>query len=79
MALPLPLPFAALLAALLILLAILLVARRSPTRHLPPGPPPIPVIGNILQIPAEHPEEAFAEWAVKYGSPLRGCPWVAEK
>jgi hypothetical protein len=36
--------------------------------HFPPGPKPVPWIGNILQVAAEHPELLFQQWASKYGS-----------
>ncbi|KDR74052.1 hypothetical protein GALMADRAFT_269547 [Galerina marginata CBS 339.88] len=40
----------------------------APSRsNLPPGPRPIPIIGNVLQIPAENQEEVFTEWAAQYG------------
>lgn len=39
----------------------------SPRYRLAPGPQPLPFIGNVLQIPAEHPEKAFAEWGSKHG------------
>ncbi|KAF9444950.1 cytochrome P450 [Macrolepiota fuliginosa MF-IS2] len=43
----------------------------SSRSRLPPGPRPLPFIGNILQIRAEHPEEGFAEWGAKYGDVVR--------
>ncbi|KAH9917073.1 cytochrome P450 [Fomitopsis serialis] len=39
----------------------------SRRRHLPPGPRPFPVLGNILQMALEFPEKRFAQWGKKYG------------
>lgn len=41
--------------------------KTSSGRHLPPGPKPAPLIGNLLQIPSERPEVRFTEWASLYG------------
>lgn len=41
-------------------------------RHLPPGPRPAFVIGNVLQLGSEQPEVLFQKWAAKFGS----CPWI---
>jgi cytochrome P450 len=34
---------------------------------LPPGPPPLPVIGNIHQAPKSHAWLQFTEWGKQYG------------
>ncbi len=52
------------LAALLIY-GLLFVGRRA--RHLPPGPPTLPVIGNAHQIPSKGAHYRLTEWAKQYG------------
>lgn len=43
-----------------------LTGKRSKAR-LPPGPPGLPVVGNIFDIPKSRPWVKFAEWTEKYG------------
>ena len=38
---------------------------------LPPGPPRLPIIGNISQIDEEFQEVTFAQWAKQYGMHIR--------
>ncbi|EPS99953.1 hypothetical protein FOMPIDRAFT_1123536 [Fomitopsis schrenkii] len=35
--------------------------------NLPPGPRPLPLLGNIHQVPLAHPERTFAQWGSRYG------------
>lgn len=35
---------------------------------LPPGPPGLPLIGNVLDLPQTQPYKAYVEWARKYGA-----------
>ncbi|KAL1673429.1 cytochrome P450 [Schizophyllum commune] len=45
--------------------------RREHTRKrggLPPGPPTIPILGNLLQIPRSRAHQRFAQWAKECGS-----------
>ncbi|KAJ7780309.1 cytochrome P450 [Mycena maculata] len=57
----------------LVLLGIILIAgvRRSYKYaykgKLPPGPPGLPVVGNLLQIPKDRAWLVFTEWRKKYG------------
>ncbi|TFK92459.1 cytochrome P450 [Polyporus arcularius HHB13444] len=50
-------------AALLLLIYI----RRAAKRHLPPGPPPLPIIGNVLDFPRKHLGREFRELSRQYG------------
>lgn len=43
----------------------LFVGRRE--KHLPPGPPTLPILGNIHQIPKKSAHFQFSEWAKQYG------------
>lgn len=56
------------LFAVLILVALLL-ARRSFNKALPypPGPKPLPFLGNVLDIPRDSPWLTFSQWAKEYG------------
>lgn len=60
------------LLALLSSLALLLYYRHSRATkryRLPPGPPGLPLIGNLLDMPKEQPCVKYLEWAQQY----RGC------
>lgn len=37
------------------------------SKSLPPGPPRIPIIGNLLQIDGKDPKKTFLQWHKKYG------------
>lgn len=39
----------------------------SSQRKYHPGPTPLPVIGNLLQIPRETPWKTYKEWTKTYG------------
>jgi len=40
----------------------------SSRTNVPPGPRPLPLIGNIHQIPMDDQEEVYTEWAKQYGT-----------
>ncbi|EIM81471.1 cytochrome P450 [Stereum hirsutum FP-91666 SS1] len=44
--------------------------KRRPTHRYPPGPKPYPFIGNVLDIPDQHPYLQYAQWAREYDSPI---------
>ena len=54
-------------------LSILYIYRKThPSAALPPGPPPLPVVGNTFQMPKEQPWLKYAEWAKQYGKGYLG-------
>lgn len=64
--------FAALVATAMVALAAFLYLSRkrmssSPSSPLPPGPPRLPVIGNIYQAPKSHAWLQYEEWGKAYG------------
>lgn len=53
-----------------VLLVVLLLARylrAKPSAQLPPGPRGLPLIGNLLDMPAEQEWLTFAQWGEKWG------------
>lgn len=60
--------------ALLCLLAIIAYVKpwwsKSKTLSLPPGPRPLPLIGNLLDMPRLQPWSKFREYALQYGENL---------
>ncbi|KAI0776618.1 cytochrome P450 [Trametes elegans] len=60
-------------AVLVFVLARLVLARwvhagkHASRARLPPGPPAIPVLGNVHQLPMDYQEKTFAQWAKQYG------------
>jgi hypothetical protein len=68
MALTMTTPMCA-LAAVLVLYSVyrLLQVGRRP-KDFPPGPPTLPILGNIHLIPNENPHLQFQAWAQEYGA-----------
>ncbi|KAH9834632.1 uncharacterized protein C8Q71DRAFT_859598 [Rhodofomes roseus] len=54
----------------LVTLVVLYVVQNRQTtskRHLPPGPRPLPILGNAHQMPSDFAEKVFAQWKDLYG------------
>ncbi|KAJ7923381.1 cytochrome P450 [Mycena leptocephala] len=48
--------------------ALIYFWKLSKSTSLPPGPPKVPLIGNVLSIPTSHQWITFSRWAKDYGS-----------
>lgn len=59
---------AILLLSLLFVAILLLVHDFYTWQYLPPGPPPLPFIGNKLSLPRSKPWLQFQEWSKQYGA-----------
>ena len=60
-----------LLLLLAIVTALIFLKWARPSRlELPPGPKPLPLAGNMFQMPLVKPWETYMEWSRKYGAPL---------
>ena len=59
-------------AVVLCVLAVIIVIRRHKTRlrrlRLPPGPSPLPIVGNLLDIPREFSAKAYQPLVDMYGA-----------
>jgi hypothetical protein len=47
---------------------LLVVLRQKPSVHYPPGPKGLPILGNIFDIPSEHPWIAYRKLSRLYSS-----------
>ena len=52
------------LLAVWFLMKFLFSKARAPS---PPGPRPLPIIGNVLDVPQKEPWVSFTEWGKHYG------------
>ena len=57
--------------SLVLVVAVVVVRDRIRYRNLPPGPRPLPFVGNRNQIPKVKPWLQMAKWAEEYGTPPR--------
>ena len=55
------------------LLAKAIYSQRRRKAHLPPGPPPLPIVGNILDVPRVHLGREFADLTKKFGKCAPSC------
>ena len=57
---------------LLLLLVVLsvwrLFNRRRKSLPLPPGPPGLPIVGNLLDMPKTYEYETYREWSRQFGT-----------
>jgi hypothetical protein len=66
-------------AALLFFVTAAVVYFRPRTQRNPPGPKPLPVIGNLLDFPIDAPELVYDQWKEKYGAwiTLNSLPYLS--
>ncbi|KDQ51281.1 hypothetical protein JAAARDRAFT_706542 [Jaapia argillacea MUCL 33604] len=56
------------LVIVLTAISIAVIRSRRARKNLPPGPPGVPLFGNLFQVPALRPYPQFRRWAQKFGS-----------
>ena len=61
----------AVIGIFILLVVVYVVPTIWQRRHLPPGPFPLPLVGNVLSIDLKRPYTAFADMAKKYGKLFR--------
>ena len=68
---------AAAAAAVLLAISAWSIAKRSASRlPLPPGPQPLPFVGNMLDIPREKAALVYSQLAQKYGACMSLWRWM---
>lgn len=45
-----------------------IVYRHLHNRYIPPGPPSLPILGNLLQVPRQFQSIPFMDWCYQYGA-----------
>lgn len=59
--------FAIIVAVLIIVCITFLCKWRNVLNNLPPGPTPLPLFGNLLQLDQKDPRRSFLKWKKMYG------------
>lgn len=53
-----------------------LLNRKRLAAPYPPGPPGLPLLGNVLDMPNHHEWYKFAEWGQQYGKVVIAAPCI---
>ncbi|KAF7791622.1 hypothetical protein EIP86_002641 [Pleurotus ostreatoroseus] len=72
MPVPITLTLNATLLAVVVYVSIKVISFRRTQKLMPPGPPGIPFLGNVLQVPKEQAFRQFTEWGDIYDGESNG-------